>query len=74
MPARKMKRVSIHLPSPGAKVTTSVGVFANGSVVSLPEGEAQRFIDLGKARYTEADDDAPVAPENVVEDRTLAGK
>ena len=74
MPARKMKRVSIHLPSPRAKVTTSVGIFATGSLVSLPEGEAQRLIDLGKARYTEAAEDAPVEPENVVEERKLAGK
>ncbi|MCK4866466.1 MAG: hypothetical protein KAT39_00345 [Alphaproteobacteria bacterium] len=69
--AKKMMRVTIHRPSPGAKVFTSMGTLGNGACVNLPEGEARRFLDLGLARLTESTADEPGAKVDIIEDRPI---
>lgn len=59
------KRVTVHMPSPGSKVFTSLGPLGNGACVTLPEGEANRFLKLGKVRLTEATEDS--AGEEVID-------
>ena len=68
---RKLKWVTIHLPSPGAKVFTSMGTIGNGARVQLPEAEARRFMDLGKARLTEGTEATPGDDVTVIEDRPV---
>ena len=56
MPAKKMTRIKLALANKTAKAFTSKGPLVHGSVVSLPTAEAQRFIELGRANLSDADE------------------
>ena len=55
MPAKKNTRIKLALANESAKAFTSKGPLVHGSVVELPTDEAQRFIDLGCAHLSDAD-------------------
>lgn len=69
---RPMKRVTINCPATGAKVFTSMGTLGNGACVSLPEGEARRYIELGLARLTEETKDSKGADVTIIGDRAVS--
>ena len=55
MPGKKMT-VTLAPHNPRAKVFTSEGPLVHGSVVSLPEDEARRYIERGIAHLSDDDE------------------
>ncbi len=56
MPGKKTTRVKFALANAKSKAFTSKGPLVHGSVVDLPTDEAQRFVELGCAHLSDADE------------------
>ena len=54
-------RIKLKLSRAGSKAFTSAGPFCSGSIIELPEAEAQMFIDRAQAVVSKAEV-APIDP------------